>query len=392
MSKISETKPNKKEKFVLELFYNRFYNLYEELSQEKFFEKKPTYRFYKIRELFSVYKELLGYEPIQHYIKYIKNGGRPPLEGLIVDDLFSFVRNVLLHFPIFDNWEDVYISKDLATWNKAGTIHKFLLKSSEIKIDDSGVIKYRIWEKSKKLMTYIQFHLPEEYNDNSRIFLKEVISEKDGIKLCISFMKQVLDTQVHSDTEQDIVIMSQVYINMKDILIKKAEEFATKAHEGQTEKDINKTPYILHPKKVAELVAGSGGTLQEIAAAWLHDVVEDTPITIEIIESEFGSEIASIVKGLTDLPSFSELSIEQRKQKQAEHISTESESVRRVKLADQISAIELDGHNTLLDKNHRITYLEGAKKIAEKCKGISPFLDDLFTETYNRTIDFIKNN
>ena len=207
-----ENKPNKKEEQVLELFYNRFYDLYEELSQEEFFKREASYRFYRIREIFSVYKELLGYEPIKYYIKYVKNGGRPPLEGLIVDDLFSFVRNILLHFPVFDKWEDVYISKDLATWNTAGTIHKFLLKSSKIKIDDSGVIKYRIWEKSKKLMTYIQFHLPEEYNDNRKIFLKDVISETDGIKLCISFMKQVLDTQVHSDAEEDIVIMSQVYM------------------------------------------------------------------------------------------------------------------------------------------------------------------------------------
>jgi|SRR6185312_2614431 len=208
----SENKPNKKEKLALKLFYNRFYDLYEELSQEEFFKKESTYRFYKLREIFSVYKELLGYEPIQYYIQYVKNGGRPPLEGIIVDDLFSFVRNLLLHFPVFNDWNSVYVSKDLATWNKEGTIHKFLLKSSQIKIDDSGIIRYRIWEKNKNLMTYIQIHLPEEYSDNSKIFLKDIISEKEGVKLCISFMKQILDTQVCSDKDEDIVIMSQVYI------------------------------------------------------------------------------------------------------------------------------------------------------------------------------------
>lgn len=211
-----ENRPNDKERSALQLFYRRFYNLYEELSEEEFFKKESFYRFYRIREIFSVYKELLGYEPIQHYIKYVKNGGRPPLDGLVVDDLFSFVRNLLLHFPVFDNWEDVYISKDLATWNKTGTIHKFLLKSSKIKIDNSGVIKYRIWEKSKKLMTYIQFHLPKEYDESNKIFLKDIISEKDGIKLCICFMKQVLDTQVHSDSDEDIVIMSRVYMSIPE--------------------------------------------------------------------------------------------------------------------------------------------------------------------------------
>ena len=131
-------KPNEKERIALSLFYNRFYDLYEELSHNDFFNNTSSYRFYKIREIFSVYKELLGYEPIQYHIKLIKKT-RPPLEGIIVNDLFSFVRNLLLHFPIFENWDDVYISKDLATWNKVGTIHKFLKESSKIKIDDKGI-------------------------------------------------------------------------------------------------------------------------------------------------------------------------------------------------------------------------------------------------------------
>lgn len=206
-----EIKPNEKEKFALTLFYDRFYDLYEELSNSDFFENDSSYRFYKIREIFSVYKEVIAYEPIKNHIQRIKGGSRPPIEGIVIDDLFSFVRNLLLHFPVFDNWDDVYISKDLATWNKSGTIHKFLLKSSQIKIDDQGIIKYRIWEKSKKLMTYISIHFPEEYADN-RIFLKDIISEKEGVKLCISFMKQILDTQIHNDKDGDIVIMSQVYM------------------------------------------------------------------------------------------------------------------------------------------------------------------------------------
>ena len=204
-------KPNEKEKIALGLFYNRFYDLYEELSHDDFFKNKSSYRFYMIREIFSVYKELLGYKPIQYHIELIKKT-RPPLEGIIVNDLFSFIRNLLLHFPIFNNWNDVYISKNLATWNKAGTIHRFLEKSSKIKIDDKGTIHYRIWEKSKKLMTDISISFPEEYGDNNSIFLKDLVSEQEGIKLCLSFMKQILDSQIVSDEEQDIQIMSQVYI------------------------------------------------------------------------------------------------------------------------------------------------------------------------------------
>lgn len=209
---MSDIRPNKKEKVVLGLFYDRFSNLYDELSTDSFFVKDSEYRFSKIREIFSVYKELLGYEPIRYHLNYLKGGGRPPLEGFIVDDLFSFVRNVLLHFPIFDKWDDVYISKTLATWNKEATIHKFLSKSVRIKIDGKGTIKYRIWENSKKLMTYISINLPEKYDDSNTLFLKDIISEKDGVKLCICFMKKILDTQVYSNNPEDIVIMSQVYI------------------------------------------------------------------------------------------------------------------------------------------------------------------------------------
>lgn len=169
-----DIKPNEKEIIALNLFYNRFYDLYEELSHSDFFQNESFYRFYKIREIFSIYNELLGYEPIKYYIKVIKKT-RPPLEGIIVNDLFSFVRNLLLHFPLFDNWDDVYITKNLATWNKAGRIHSFLKKSSKIKIDGKGTIKYRIWEESKKLMTYISINFPEEYNDNKIIMITFIL-------------------------------------------------------------------------------------------------------------------------------------------------------------------------------------------------------------------------
>lgn len=207
-----ETKPSNKELEALHLFYNRFYDLYEEISEEEnFIEKAPQLRFCKIKEIFSVYKELMSYEPVKFYLKHVKKS-RPPIEGIIAEDLFSFVRNLLMHFPIFDTWDQVYITKNLATWNKAGSIDKFLSKCTEIKIDKTGTVKYRIWEKSKKKMTYIKINFPELYDENNRIYLKDVISEKDGIKFSISLMKQILDTQIVDNRESDIVIMSQVYI------------------------------------------------------------------------------------------------------------------------------------------------------------------------------------
>lgn len=203
-------KPNDQEKEMLTLFYNRFYELFDEILSDDFFDKSDIERFYKLRESFSVYKELLSYEPIKEYLKWMKRGGRPFLEGIIADDLFSFIRNLLLHFPIFDKWDDVYVTKNLATWSKSGQIDKFIKKCIKIKIDGKGTIKYRIWEEKKKKMTYFNVNFPEKY-DNEKIYLKDIVAEEVGIKFCIALMREILDKQIENPDEPIIRIMSQVY-------------------------------------------------------------------------------------------------------------------------------------------------------------------------------------
>lgn len=73
------------------MFYNRFYGLFDEIVNDDFFNKDADIRFYKLREAFAIYKELLSYEPIKRYVEWMKKGGRPPLEGIIADDLFNFL-------------------------------------------------------------------------------------------------------------------------------------------------------------------------------------------------------------------------------------------------------------------------------------------------------------
>lgn len=87
-------------------------------------------------------------------------------------------------------------------------------------------------------------------------------------------------------------------------LIERAKAFATKAHEGQMRKD-GKNPYITHPEAVAKYVAESeyARTVWPesiIAAAWLHDVVEDCNVTLGEIEKEFGPKVRHLVDGVTD--------------------------------------------------------------------------------------------
>ena len=208
---IEELKPSKNEVEVLTLFYNRFYDLYDEIVADNFIEENGNVRFLKLREAFSIYKELLNYKPIKYYIEWMKKGGRPPLEGIIADEVFSFIRNLLLHFPIFDTWNEVYVNKKLATWSKVGQIDKFLNKCVNIKIDGKSEVKYRIWEEEKKKMTYFSIKFPEKYEDND-IYLKDVISEEVGMKFCMALMREILDKQVINADIPKIKIMFQVYV------------------------------------------------------------------------------------------------------------------------------------------------------------------------------------
>ncbi len=82
-------------------------------------------------------------------------------------------------------------------------------------------------------------------------------------------------------------------------LIQKAYDFAQKAHEG--EKRMNGEPYITHPLAVARSVSEWNLDEASVAAALLHDVVEDTTVTIDEIKKNFGEEIAFLVQGLTKL-------------------------------------------------------------------------------------------
>lgn len=82
------------------------------------------------------------------------------------------------------------------------------------------------------------------------------------------------------------------------MLVEKAREAAAAAHAGQFRAD-GRTPYIWHCRDVAAIVSQQCTAPEVIAAAWLHDVVEDSDWTVERIEAEFGSYTAELVAALT---------------------------------------------------------------------------------------------
>lgn len=187
-----ETRPTKAEELFLKLAYNRFYDIFEEVMAEEFWDKESWHRFSKVSNAFAVYGELLSYEPFKHVLEAIKKQ-RPPMESEIGGPLFKFVRNVLVHFPVYETWDEVWVSKELVNWSKKGlTIDRFLNKFA-----GHDEIKYRFWEAEKKKMTYMSIQFPKDYGD-SKIYLKDMISEKDGVKFSFIMMRQILNTQVES--------------------------------------------------------------------------------------------------------------------------------------------------------------------------------------------------
>ena len=82
-------------------------------------------------------------------------------------------------------------------------------------------------------------------------------------------------------------------------LIKRAYDFAKEKHGDQLRK--SGEPYIIHPVQVAYILSTLGLDESTICAALLHDVIEDTDITLEDLSKEFSQEIASMVDGVTKL-------------------------------------------------------------------------------------------
>lgn len=121
-------------------------------------------------------------------------------------------------------------------------------------------------------------------------------------------------------------------------IVDKARIFATAAHAAvdQRRKYTNE-PYIVHPAEVAGLVTFYGGTPEMIAAGWLHDVVEDTKVTNDVITEIFGDVVGEYVGWLTDIsrPEYGNRAA--RKAMDREYIARAPAEAQTVKLCDLIS-------------------------------------------------------
>ncbi|MCX6335337.1 MAG: HD domain-containing protein [Bacteroidia bacterium] len=172
-------------------------------------------------------------------------------------------------------------------------------------------------------------------------------------------------------------------------LILKALDFAAVRHKTQFRKGEDKSPYINHPIQVASLLANKAGEKDTvlIAAAILHDVVEDTVDgkkeknkLIEIIRETFGEEVLSVTLEVTD---DKRLSKKMRKRMQVEHAPGLSVKARKLKIADKTMNVhDITVNPPVKWGLERIRkYLDWSEKVVYGLRGVNPKLEAIFDET-----------
>ena len=156
-------------------------------------------------------------------------------------------------------------------------------------------------------------------------------------------IKETLEKQGH--TPEDIA------------LVEKAYKFAKKTHEGQLR--VSGEPYIIHPVEVAKILAGLDADIHTLMAAFLHDVLEDTDTSPELIKEKYGEDVLNLVQGVTKL---GKLQFKSKEERQAENF-------RRlfIAMANDIRVIFLK----LADRLHNmrtLNFMEASKqrKIAQE--------------------------
>ena len=162
-------------------------------------------------------------------------------------------------------------------------------------------------------------------------------------------------------------------------LIFAALQFAARKHVAQRRKGGRDVPYINHPIDVATLLATVGGVTDAelLAAALLHDTVEDTDTTPEEIEREFGPAIATLVAEVTDDPA---LKSAERKARQEDEAPFKSARAKLIRLADKCCNV----HDITFapppewSAERRRAYFAWAKRVVTALGKVHPVLEAEF--------------
>ena len=168
---------------------------------------------------------------------------------------------------------------------------------------------------------------------------------------------------------------------MTHTLILKAAHFAAEKHRDQRRKDENASPYINHPISVALAISQIGGVddPEILAAALLHDTLEDTETGPEELEAEFGKKVCEYVLDVSDDKT---LPPDERKRRQIEHAKQISKGAALIKLGDKISNVTdvINNPPKDWDINRRKEYLDWAEKVIDNCPKVNDRMENKFQE------------
>ena len=165
-------------------------------------------------------------------------------------------------------------------------------------------------------------------------------------------------------------------------LVIRAVEFAAKKHRMQRRKDKDASPYINHPIALMHVLCIDAGITNAmiLAAAALHDTIEDTETTRAELEAEFGSHVCGLVVELTDNKSLAKA---ERKRLQIEHASHTSREGTLVKLADKICNLrDMVSPPAGWGLERQREYFDWAKAVVDRLPRVSSKLLKLFEQAY----------
>ena len=168
-------------------------------------------------------------------------------------------------------------------------------------------------------------------------------------------------------------------------LVLKALAFAAHKHRDQRRKGIEASPYINHPIAVANILWHEGGVTDAVvlAAAVLHDTVEDTETTLQELKHEFGPQIAAVVMEVTDNQALAPI---ERKRAQVEKAPHLTHMAKQVKLADKLCNLRdiLTAPPAGWDIGRKQRYFDWAKEVVNAIRGTNDLLEQAFDEVFER--------
>jgi len=159
-----------------------------------------------------------------------------------------------------------------------------------------------------------------------------------------------------------------------------ALRFAADQHQYQRRGGYEPLPYINHLIKVTETLLHVGQETERdiLVAAVLHDVVEDTAVTVEELAERFGEKVAHTVGELTD---DMDLSYDERKRRQVEGAASLSTDARKIRIVDKASNIrDIFSYPVEWSRAKKEAYVENAQAIVAQIRGDNPQIDAYFDE------------